>query len=858
MTEQSNNVVDARQQEALAQYFNGVSLSKTIGDCAVLAAIRKQNSAPVDIYTPSFEVARDDTARSAIAKEFETFVKIGSQRLQATERHLTSRAFKKFPALALLSCPVSVFDEAFDTRSVETKLQVFDEVLEGLAALHSAEIVHGNLSPDAIRRENPDGALRLCDFGFSGGRTTKITAQPAAYQSRHIINSSQPRFDDDIHAAGMLGYRILLGRFGAERVLTGTAEETDDQLLISSILGEGTTAPEAKTLFPESHPSGEQIARLLARMTGRLENATAYSSAVAALKAYRSVLDNPTLTSFAEPVRTSNAPSPDNAMAAAVMRPPSQVEGISKATALALFGGFLISTGAAVYFYMQHSTSEANLRLAMGSRAALSEQIEQQTADFEAYKTGSAAIRDADRHFIEARLKGADRASQSSREAFETASAFLNEADAGLDGSDSEIAIKAAGQSKSFAADAISALEHAREMAANARDQAVSTRVAAEVAGVAEAEDFAAALAQQEHAEAELAEGMFEKAAKSFLTSSANLQDLIDQMRTAAETARTAALEAKSDAKAVSETAGFIRAEGLLRRATTAMEASGYSDASQFFAAARTAFQDAYVPEAAGAASPEDRSREITLGDDENALTAAIQLCLDHAPIADSNCPGSRPENEMQRSADVTPFEIDATEVSAGDFARFVDETGYATEAESDVRLIALTSSGEARFIDGGYTWFAPGGRSTSYRDNPQLPVTNVSVKDAAAYCAWASGRLPTEAEWEISARAWQSASFPWGEWPSETLVWRGADKASLRLPQPVDAAGAETRDGHVGFAGNAREWVIATDGAVLKGGSWNTANPADLRVSARLTVPGNAPGVDFGFRCARDLEDWK
>ena len=71
-----------------------------------------------------------------------------------------------------------------------------------------------------------------------------------------------------------------------------------------------------------------------------------------------------------------------------------------------------------------------------------------------------------------------------------------------------------------------------------------------------------------------------------------------------------------------------------------------------------------------------------------------------------------------------------------------------------------------------------------------------------------------------------------------------------------TDAGGA-TDAGHQGLSGNAREWVMASEGAVLKGGSWNTANPADLRIAARLIVPGNAPGVDFGFRCARDLEAW-
>ena len=161
-------------------------------------------------------------------------------------------------------------------------------------------------------------------------------------------------------------------------------------------------------------------------------------------------------------------------------------------------------------------------------------------------------------------------------------------------------------------------------------------------------------------------------------------------------------------------------------------------------------------------------------------------------------------------------------------------------------------------------------------------PITNVSWNDAIEYIDWLSKRtghryrLPSEAEWEYSARAGSTSRFWWGDdlGINQAVCEDCGSLYDGKKPAPVGSFSANAF-GLYDTAGNLWEWtqdcysiesykkhkiypspVYTKEGCsrVLRGGAWDVLSEG-LQSSFRFASGSSNRSNVFGFRVVRDLD---
>jgi formylglycine-generating enzyme required for sulfatase activity len=200
------------------------------------------------------------------------------------------------------------------------------------------------------------------------------------------------------------------------------------------------------------------------------------------------------------------------------------------------------------------------------------------------------------------------------------------------------------------------------------------------------------------------------------------------------------------------------------------------------------------------------------------------------------------------KAVKVDSFLIDRYPVTNAQYGEFLINSGY--RPADTTRYLRHWESG------------------TFKQGQDKYPVVYLSYEDMLAYAKWAQKRLPTEAEWQLSAQGLDRRKWPWGDEFHGTSCNNSFDR-----PSPVDAfPKGQSPNGVFDLVGNV--WQMTNDIyfngtnylGVIRGGSYYKpessmwyiqGGPQSLDKTQILLMvsPGFDRSPTVGFRCVKDID---
>ena len=288
---------------------------------------------------------------------------------------------------------------------------------------------------------------------------------------------------------------------------------------------------------------------------------------------------------------------------------------------------------------------------------------------------------------------------------------------------------------------------------------------------------------------------------------------------------------------------------------------------------------------------------EFLMGSSDDQVTAALKVAeeikADPSTVRDIQ----NSERPQHRVLITKPFLMGATEITVGQFAKFIEQSGYKTQAEEFGGNTSIVKSDDPTLKpeNMNFNW-----RTLGQKVSDDAPATQVTWNDAVAFCNWLSEqekmqpcyvrnantwtvlpqskgyRLPTEAEWEYACRAGTTTQYSFGDdyqalqeyaWFQKNNIGN-AQAVGLKLPNPY---------GLYDMHGNLYEWCqdffaekwyeqqssnrledptgpSTGSDRVIRGGYWSHF-ASNARSAYRYHYGPSNRNSNYGFRVVRVLD---
>ena len=188
-------------------------------------------------------------------------------------------------------------------------------------------------------------------------------------------------------------------------------------------------------------------------------------------------------------------------------------------------------------------------------------------------------------------------------------------------------------------------------------------------------------------------------------------------------------------------------------------------------------------------------------------------------------------------------------EVPAGEFVMGDNDDGYALPKKTvqlevfSIDRFEVTNEEFARLFP----------EHTFWKDSQTQPATSMTWHQAKTYCKQIGKRLPTEEEWEKSARGTDARLYPWGNKPLRKKphpFYSGIIKRRVGLNKKDNSP-----YGACDMAGSVWEWTVGSENGkkVTRGGLWNHHRDYEYgKTFDRNLIAPSERFIFLGFRCAK------